>query len=268
MEQLTLDFQEIKSLFNEFEWDIGYLSKENMDRSGSAPIKTKFHFTGFDLTSHLHNTAFNGIILAKYTKETNNYSLYEESFSILKSKYPENYFIQTYLNFKEAAILSGIGVRAKNSLIYDRKFGFQCKLCAYMFAPRIINYDDLNPQKGLLNLCDGCDDCIKKCPAEAIHEDWIDARKCDNFIGFANHPQIPSIKWFWYEKMNPDIPREVVESWNCFETSPPFKWGQGVDGFYELDGFVLKKDGIAVQVPHCKECTLQPRCSKSPIFNN
>ena len=31
-----------------------------------------------------------------------------------------------YTNYKEAAILSGLGVRARNTLVYSYKFGFDC----------------------------------------------------------------------------------------------------------------------------------------------
>lgn len=261
-----LDFDEIKSLFNADLWDIGFLSEENLKRSGSAPIKGVCHLSGHDLTSQSHFTPFNGIILARYAEETNDYSLYEESLSILKSKYSKDIFAQVYINFKEAALLSGIGSRAKNSLVYNRKFGFQCKFCAYVFSSNIKNYEVLSPSKGLLNLCEGCDDCIKNCPVGAIHEDWIDAQKCDDFISLGNHPTIPSIKWFWYEKMKPDIPRSTVESWTQHYEAPEFKWGQGIDGYYELDDTYLKKDGAAVvSIPHCKECLCQPKCSKAPI---
>lgn len=261
-----LDFNEIKKIFDVNLWDVGFLSEENLKRSGSAPIKGVCHLSGHNLTSGSHFTPFNGIILARYAEETNDYSLYEESLSILKSKYSEDIFAQVYINFKEAALLSGIGSRAKNSLIYNRKFGFQCKFCAYVFSSNIKNYEILSPSKNLLNLCEGCDDCIKNCPVGDIHEDWIDAQKCDDFISLGNHPTIPSIKWFWYEKMKPDIPRSTVESWTQHNEAPEFKWGQGVDGYYELDDTYLKKDGVAVvSIPHCKECLCQSKCSKSPI---
>ena len=264
-----IEFVDIVKLFNSSVWDVAYLSEEGFNRAGHSPIKTKMHFTGYDITNHLHNNTYNGIVLAKYSEESNDYSIYEDSLNILSKNFSADTFIQTYLNFKEASLLSGFGYRAKNSLVYNRKFGFQCKLCAYMFAPSIINYEKLKPtNKELLDLCDGCTDCIKNCPVGAIHEDWIDARKCDSFIGVGNHPTIPSIKWFWYEKMQPPIPREEVESWDEWSKTPKFEWGQGIDGYYENDNGVLKKDGVVVSLPHCRECQKQPRCSKAPLFND
>ena len=264
---MTIEFSKIKSLFDPEIWDVAYLSEENIDRISNYPIKIKTHLRGYDLTEqNLHKTIRNGIILAKHSVDSNDYAIYDDSFEILSREFPENKFVQTYLNFKEAALLAGFGYRAKNSLVYNRKFGFQCKLSAYMFAPEIINPEVLKPtNKELLNLCEGCFDCINNCPVKAIHEDWVDAKKCDNFIGVGNHPKIPSVKWFWYEKMNPNVSRETVESWNSFESLPKFEWGQGVDGYYESCEDGLKKDGKPIPIPHCNECQLQPRCSKAPI---
>lgn len=261
-----INFDQIKTLFDSNLWDVGYLSDEVLKRSANTPIKGVCHLSGHNLTNSPHFVAYNGIILARYAKETNDYSLYEESFSILKNKFPDNIFDQVYVNFKEAALLSGIGDRAKNSLVYNRKFGFQCKFCAYIFLPKITNYEKLNPSKKLLNLCEGCNDCIKNCPVGAIQEDWIDAQKCDDFISLGNHPTIPSVKWYWYEKMKPNISRDIVESWKSFHDAPTFEWGEGIDGYYKLTDSFLTKDGIPVAVPHCKECISQPKCSKLPLL--
>jgi len=136
-----------------------------------------------------------------------------------------------------------------------------------MFVDEIVNHENLKPSKDLLDLCTDCDDCIKNCPVGAIQEDWIDARKCDDFLGFGNHPTISSTKWFWYEKMNPDIPKEVIESWDSFEKAGNFEWGQGIDGLYESDGIHLWKDGEKIGIPQCRECVCQPKCSKAPLYN-
>ena len=115
-------------------------------------------------------TPYNGIVLARYSDVTSDYSLYQDSFDILNNNLRKDSFQQVYVNFKEAALLSGIGSRARNSLIYNRKFGFNCKFCAYVLEDDIIDTENLKPQKNLLDLCEGCDDCIKNCPANAIHE--------------------------------------------------------------------------------------------------
>ena len=69
---------------------------------------------------------------------------------------------------------------------------------------------------------------------------------------------IPSIKWFWYEKMKPNYTEEEVISWKNSNDGPPFEWGQGVDGYYELGETYLTRDGKSVAVPHCNQCQCQP----------
>ena len=269
-----IDFIELKNLFDPKDWDVAYVSADNFDKGGHKPIKEKSFVSGVDWVDNLDAIAYNGIILAKYCEETSYYSLYDESEAILSPKYKHNYG-QVYVNFKEVALLSGFAHRAKNSLVYNRKFGFQCKLCAYMFVPPIINYEELEPSTELLDLCNGCDDCIRNCPAGAIHEDRVDYLKCDTFIGWGNHPNvpIPSLKWFWYSKIGyKNFSREEVESWDGINNHGPFRhdlsdlpWGQGIDGYYEKDGWQMLRDGVKVAKTHCKECQLQPRCSKVPV---
>ena len=270
----SIDFIELKNLFDPKDWDIAYVSAENFDKGGHKPIKTKAHLSGVDWVSNSDATAYNGIILARYVEEVNYYGLYDESEEILSSKYKHNYG-QVYVNFKEVALLSGFGHRARNSLVYNRKFGFQCKLCTYMFVPPIVNYEELEPSTQLLDLCEGCDDCIRNCPVGAIHDDWVDFEKCDDFIGWGNHPTIPipSIKWFWYSKIGyKSFSKEEVESWDGVDNLSPFggctgnlPWGQGIDGYYKKEGWKLYKDGVLIGRPSCKECQLQPRCSKVPV---
>ena len=263
----SVDFVELKELFDPQEWDIAYVSPENFKKGGHKPVKAFHHLKGVNWGKNPNAIAYNGIILARYTTEVNNYALYDEAAALLDTKYKHSYG-QVYLNFKEVALLSGFGHRARNSLIYNRKFGFQCKFCAYMFVSPIINYEELEPSTQLLDLCEGCDDCIKNCPVRAIHEDWVDASKCDNFIGFGNHPTIPSIKWLWYEKIGyKKYSREEVESWTRYEEQGPMEWGQGIDGFYEYSSHGLLKDGVPIDIPHCQECTSQPRCSKAPLLD-
>ena len=270
-----IDFVELKNLFDPKEWDVAYVSADNFDKGGHKKVKEKFHVSGVDWIDNVDATPYNGIILAKYVEENSIYSLYDESEEILSAEYKYNY-AQVYVNFKEVALLSGFAHRAKNSLVYNRKFGFKCKLCAYMFVPPIINYEKLEPSTELLDLCNGCDDCIRNCPAAAISEEGIDGVKCDDFIGWGNHPTIPtpSFKWFWYEKIGyKKHSREEVASWNGVDKLSPYgnrTWqlplGKGIDGYYERDGWKLKRDGVYVSETCCKECQLQPRCSKAPVL--
>ncbi len=118
-------------------------------------------------------------------------------------------------------------------------------------------------------MCEECEDCIINCPVNAIHEDWVDAEKCDNFIGYGNDPNISSLKWFWYEKMNPkNVSKEQIYQWDSHaKYGKNILWGNGLDGFYELTIEGLMKDGKSVKIPHCRKCQEQPKCSKAPFIN-
>ena len=270
----SVDFVELKELFDPQEWDIAYVSAENFEKGGHKPVKYPEHLRGVNWVQNPDAIAYIGVILARYSEESNNYGLYDESNDILDKEYKHDY-AQVYVNFKEVALLSGFAKRARNSLVYNRKFGFQCKLCAYMFVPPIVNYEKLEPSTELLDLCEGCDDCIRNCPVGAIHEDHIEMYKCGAFMVCGNHPTITSKKWFWYEKMKPNYTREEIESLEYHPGDDLIfnqhkAWGKGVDGFYEMsaDGVELKKDGVTIGWPHCKECQKQPRCSKAPVFSD
>jgi len=268
----TINFSDIEKLFPSDEWDIGYLSERSLVRCGNTPIKEPTHSYGVDYSNQIHfhpvhKPIMNAVVLVRKTLAWD-YTFYQEATDIMISSGLENW-VPIYTNFKEAAILSGIGVRARNSLIYTYKFGFDGKLCAIGFTDEIVNVP-LNARVNhkLWKRCDNCYDCIDNCPADAIHGKtepfWIDAEACDNFIGLSDHPTIPSIKKFWYAKVYPEFPKDEVSTLKTmadvidrFNGPLPFD-----KNGYTFDGFVIRKDEKTQQVPICRECISQPRCSK------
>lgn len=261
---MTIDYNKISNLFPEDKWDIGILKDILYKKVLNKPVKAACHFSGEMMTNRLQAPyqSNNTIVLARTSEVAADYSLYEEAKKNLKNYIEDNKCVQVYLNFKEAAIYSGIGVRAKNSLIYNKKFGFQCKLCAFTFLDEIINYPEPIINEGLLDICDGCSDCMINCPAKAIHEDFIDGNACDTFVGVGNNNNQTSIKWFWYNLIKPNISKKVVESWNTLEDfNTNIVWSNG----YEMTPNGLMKDGKVIEMPLCRLCQQQPRCSKRPI---
>lgn len=261
---MAIDFKDIVELFPEDEWDIGILKGISYKKVLNKPVKAACHFKGEMLTNRLQAPyqENNTIVLARSSDVAADYSLYEEASWYLRKFINNDECRQVYLNFKEAAILSGLGVRAKNSLIYNKKFGFQCKLCAFTFLDEIINFPDPIVNEGLLDLCEGCYDCIDHCPAKAIHEDFIDGNACDTFVGVGNSQDQMSIKWFWYDLVKPDISREEVESWTTLDDfNKNIIWSNG----YEMTPNGLMKDGKVIEMPLCRLCQQQPRCSKRPV---
>lgn len=267
-----IDFQYLKTLFDPSEWDLGVLSEEYYEECMNSPIKAISHPYGIDMTVNPVSSYISAygkdiktfLVLAKKTTTTNDYSLYKESSEILSNAGYE--YLPVYLNFKKAVVLSGMGTVAKNSLVYNRKFGFQTKFCMYAVEQGFFeNLDETEINRGLLDLCEGCEDCIKNCPVNAIHETWIDAKKCDNFIGFGNHDEISSIKWNWWEhigKHRGDYTEEQVREWSNGKQSD-IVW----DGDYESIDGIIYKNGVPVDLDHCRKCQEQPRCSKMPINN-
>lgn len=266
---MSIDYQQLKKLFPSSDWDVSLLTEEYYEECLNSPIKAVSHFYGYDLSV---NPLLPGIktqnkevktflVLARKTEKSNDYSLYKESADILKRL--EQNFVPVYLNFKKAAVLSGMGSVAKNSLVYNRKFGFQCKFCMYAFEdPDFINIDNIKVDRNQLELCNDCNDCIKNCPVGAIHETWIDAKKCDNHISFGNDKEASSIKWTWWENLGQykqEYTKEQVEEWDSAENHNVI-W----DGEFNPREGIIYKNGIPIDLNHCRRCQEQPRCSKLP----
>ena len=267
------NFSSIKNLFSKDEWDVGYMTATQLKICAYNPIKWKLNAFGLNFTNNIHYFGFrNCIVLIKNTPYTGDYEFYEEAVDILKRSRCKKWRM-IYTNFKEAAIQAGLGVGAKNSLVYSYRFGFDCKICVVGFD-RTITSTPTNRRvnKKLWNRCVGCWDCAINCPVKAIHNDgdkmennWIDSDKCDNFIGHSDHPTIPSVKKFWHENVYPELSKKEVTKLKS--------WGDVIEKYGE-NGLPFDKNGYSrnlfgtvkgkkpVIIPHCRECTSQPRCSK------
>ena len=267
LEESTLDFNDIKNLFDKT-WDVGYLSSDRLIQCAHSPIKEKFHIYGIDYSNKIHfNNVYNSIVLMK-EGHTWDYSHYQEAIDILKDAWndPLMGWYPSYTNYKQAAIHAGMGVRAKNSLIYSYKFGFDCHICMISFIPEIINYPNVDKKRSfkLWKRCEGCDDCIKHCPAKAIHysEDsppWIDGAACENFIFYGKDERVPNVIDYWHKNVHPEIPQELIDQVDGVNKDIKITWDKNG---YSYDGNVTRKNGEKVLVPHCRECASQSRCSK------
>lgn len=264
-----MKFSYIQNLFPEDQWDVGLLTEEQLKIVAYRPIKwkyqlgTKYHS---DYTNSLHYKGImNTIVLVKHSMDSFDYSLYEDASRILSQNENIGEWIPIYTNFKEAVILSGLGVKAKNSLVYNYKFGFDSKICAVGFLNQITE----PPKNRRINnkywqRCKGCDDCAIACPVGAIHNKeepyWLDSGKCDNFLGFSDHPTIPSVKKFWHKNVHPEVPKVVVNMITDYAKVGTLNFD--ANGYTSDEYGTIKKDGNQVSVPMCRECQVQPRCSK------
>lgn len=264
----TISFNEIKALFDET-WDVGIISAKDLLRISNMPIKYKAHIYGADFTNHVHFEGLTNTVVLIKKGESWDYTHYDEACGIVERSHLKNWF-PVYTNYKEAVIQAGLGVRARNSLVYSYKFGFDCHIAAIGFQQTIVDWPtNKRVNKKLWKRCENCDDCIRACPVGAIHGHeepyWLDGGACDNFIGMSDHPTIPSVKKFWSDYVYPDFPKDVLANIKTLDdavkvfggTSYPFD-----KNGYTFDGFVIRHEGKPMNVPICRECTSQPRCSK------
>lgn len=268
---MRIDFKELKKLFPAEEWDLGILAGDYYRECLNSPIKMVSHEFGMNLSENpiTSNLKSNGkeitsfLVLARKSTKAYDYSLYAESYQILSTSGYE--FVPVYLNFKKSAVLSGMGTVARNSLVYNRKFGFQHKICMYALENgEFYNIDPITVNRNLLDLCTDCNDCIKNCPVNAIHENWIDAKKCDDFLGHGNHPELKSFKWHWWDlvgKYRGKYTKKEVEKWTSYNDSI-VEW----DGEYSSKDGIVYKNGTPIELPICRRCQEQPKCSKMPYL--
>lgn len=268
---MKIDFNDIKNLFDET-WDVGYLSAETMLRCALTPIKFKFHNRYLaDFTNDIMFMGINnGIVLIKQSVEWD-YRLIYESEKILIDNGFDN-IINTYTNFKECAVASGLGVKAKNSLVHSYKFGFDCHICVFIFNDEIVNFpQNIKIDYNIWKMCENCTDCYNACPAKAIHNQeipyWLESGLCEVFMSFSDHDRVPSMKKFWHKNVHPEMPKylvdQIVDHYSMKEILYHLNGVMEYDNNgYTNDGFITRKDGIPVFVPICRECTSQKRCSK------
>ena len=279
-----LSMEKIKRWFDTDKWDIGYLTKEQLEICSQTPIKWKFQYSkGWNFTNNMYYNwvgICNGLVMIRNSSISLDYSLYEEVTKILIQHGLKEFsdWGHVYTNFKEAEILSGRGVRARNSLVYNYKFGFDSKVCVIGFKkmiqnpPKIKRVAGNNFKEEFWHKCIDCDACRKACPPDAIHNEkepyWFDSSKCDDFLGLSDHPRIPSMKKFWHENVRPDVPKEVVDritnrekDWEMGDGEKRFTENWNANG-YTTDNGILYKNGKEISVPVCRECQVQAPCSK------
>jgi ferredoxin len=260
----VIRFQDIKSLFPEDEWDIGYMTKEQLKICAYNPIKKSAQGWGENFINDIY---FNGnftncIVITKLLYSTMNYWFYKDVMKILKDGGLQNNCFFIYTNYKEAALQAGLGIRAKNSLIYNYRFGFNSKICVIGFNDLIVNTPiNKHVNRELLDLCVGCWDCSINCPVKAIHNkgnkmenNWLDSSKCDGFIGTGNDT-IPGKLKFIHERMYPKIPIEIM-SFNLVNSL------ECINGYEFVIPFGYMKDKKPISMPICYECGTQLKCKK------
>lgn len=94
----------------------------------------------------------------------------------LKREYPENQFEHfcdnSPVNEVKAAVLCGLGVKGRNGLLINEKYGSFC------FIGEVITDREFLYNVPEMKSCLDCGLCVKKCPASSLSENGVDKAKC------------------------------------------------------------------------------------------
>ncbi|MDD6275371.1 MAG: DUF1730 domain-containing protein [Clostridia bacterium] len=94
----------------------------------------------------------------------------------LKASYPDEKFAAFTDNSPipevKAAVLSGLGVKGKNGLLINKKYG------SWVFIGEIVTTLKLKCSNSAESYCLGCDKCVRSCPTSAIKADGVNKAIC------------------------------------------------------------------------------------------
>lgn len=254
-------YNDFIQVFDPEEWDIGYLYGEEMIEVLNHPIKYNSNFIEWmAMKPPMFQLSDIFIVVVKKNYDFD-YTHVKLFIDICKIQFPQLKFTGFECNYKYAAVKAGLGRYAKNSLFYHLKFQFETHLAVFYMGNQIINpCNRKNANFNILEKCDGCNDCISACPAQAINFDqnrtWVNLLACDAFCHFGNHNTIPTLKWSW-AKANKSLSNL---SYNDLYKITTFNdWENITGGFNALE---VSPQTVYPHFPICRECTSQKRCSK------
>lgn len=259
-----IDFNEIKFGFeqeNYDNWDLSYLLPTEINEVLNFPIKLgNEQLISLTMKNHKELEKFKLYLIVLNKTQNFDYSVYHYSESILHYYLPELEFGQVEINYKYATVLSGLGQYGKNTLVYSNKFGFEFHVSIFGIFNEVINLPTRNKSNfNYLNSCIDCTDCLQACPVQAIHQDhnriWVDAKKCDGFTEYGNHPIIPSIKYGWTKLNNIKIP-------NLDQAYDDISFKQITNGLHLSYYTEDENYYYNYSIPTCHECLCQSKCSK------
>lgn len=124
--------------------------------------------------------AYNGSNISKYACVTDYHivigKLLKETETKLKSEYP-NYSFSSFCDNSpipevRAAVYAGLGVRGKNGLLINKKYG------SYVFIGEIVTDMDISHNDNTFANCIECNNCLRNCPNQAITSEGINKSLC------------------------------------------------------------------------------------------
>lgn len=257
---MNISYNDIVSLFDTNLYDFSYLFGNEIMEVLNFP--TKFNNNIADINYYGNDIEDDEIFLVAIKYSPNfDYTLITDFIQKCKINFPFLKIEEFFCNYKYAAMRAGLGRYAKNSLIYHPVFEFDTHIAVFRF----LNYhivdlpirNDYNAN--ILEQCNGCFECQKACPVNAIHYNnnfpWVDMYKCDHFCFFGDDEKIPSIKRNWFKINGFDISEKDIEKINSFsQVYELTKMEMGLNSF--VNGQL-----VPVIYPVCRECTSQ-KCTK------
>lgn len=92
------------------------------------------------------------------------------------------------VNYPRLAEKAGLGLIGKNGILISEKFGPSIRIAAIYCDIKNLNYTDSDKYLWIKDFCNSCNNCVDKCPANAIYKDTkiyedgnekhIDYKKC------------------------------------------------------------------------------------------
>ena len=244
---------------------ISYLTGEELEKISNFPIKDplalEIKFT--DIQQIKKNKGICLIVLSGEIKLPQVQDHIKDAILNILNEIPNIDCIPLYnFNRKMAAVVSGLGQYGKNQLVYNKDFGFHHSIWTFAIFNPVINLPKRNPPKySYMDMCTDCNECIKNCPAHALHGDeypgWLDQEACHEFFRFGDHPKVASIKYgtnLFLGKPFSEGQLKAVKDNESFEQLFGFKNNEGI----------IHKDGYTYRVDFsfCAECKNQFPCRK------
>ncbi|MBN1492818.1 MAG: hypothetical protein JW938_01575 [Candidatus Omnitrophica bacterium] len=179
-----IEFKTIKNLFREDIYQIGVLDKEETWRLGRMKLKLLDAYSTSGVipldqgTEKYWNKIENSLIIVKYSDVAHDYDIKPKTQNILTAYFKKNIFM-IRLDLKEAAVKAGLGCRGYNNLIWNPKFGFDCKIVAWAFCDEIKGYQKPNLPEYLPACNTDCLRCHHACPGHAFSGTTLETFRFD-----------------------------------------------------------------------------------------
>lgn len=187
----------------------------------------------------------------------------------LKSIKPLGFKEISYINKKLALVLAGLGQYSRNQLVYNTDYGFFHMTRIFSIYTPVNNLPQRNqPIYTYTEMCKNCNECIKNCPAQAIHDDkyfsWVDRVRCEDYCFFGESDKFFTVKYsinkFWNNKFSKEQLLQIKDAKsfkNLFGFDCQDAYIPDINGNIKLLGF-----------DSCRECMNQLPCRKQKYIYN